>query len=289
MSFEILMEILKAGTLLLFGTVGEIYAERSGVMNLGVEGMLAAGAAAAYAMTVASESPWLGIIAACLTGIALSLIHAFTSISLYANQVVSGLALCMLGIGVSRLIGSPLVGKPLPVQALPTEPFVISAIVIAVVAWAVLNNTKIGLAIRAVGDDPATADAAGINVILVRYACVCFGGLMTGLAGAYLSLSYMPFWAEKLTAGGRGWIVIALVIFAAWSPIRAIFGAYLFGCAEALTFSLQRLGMNPYLLKMLPYGATIFVMFVGASEVMRKKIGAPAALGKPYIREERVI
>lgn len=289
MSFEIAMEILRAGTLLLFGTVGEVYAERSGVMNLGVEGMLAAGAAAAYAMTVASGSPWLGILVACLTGVALSLIHAFASISLYANQVVSGLALCMLGIGLSRLIGGSLVGKPLPVQALPTEPFVISAIVIAVVAWAVLSSTKIGLAIRAVGDDPATADAAGINVVLVRYVCVCFGGLMTGLAGAYLSLSYMPFWAEKLTAEGRGWIVIALVIFAAWSPIRAIFGAYLFGCAEALAFSLQRFGMNPYLLKMLPYGATIFVMLVGASEAMKKRFGAPAALGKPYIREERVI
>ena len=289
MSFEILMEILRAGTLLLFGTVGEVYAERSGVMNLGVEGMLAAGAATAYATVMMSGNPLLGILMACLMGMALSLIHAFTSISLYANQVVSGLALCMLGIGISRLIGGSLVGKPLPVQAMPTEPFVISAIVVALVAWAVLNNTKLGLAIRAVGDDPATADAAGINVALVRYACVCFGGLMTGLAGAYLSLSYMPFWAEKLTAEGRGWIVIALVIFSAWSPVRAIFGAYLFGCAEALAFSLQRFGMNPYLLKMLPYGATIFVMLVGASEAMRKRFGAPAALGRPYIREERLV
>ena len=289
MSFEIFVEILRAGTLLLLGTVGEVYAERSGVMNLGVEGMLAAGAAAAYATVFASGNPWLGIIVACLTGVALSLIHAVVSVSLYANQVVSGLALCMLGIGVSRLIGSPLVGKTLPVRPLPTEPFIISAIVIAVAAWAVLNNTKIGLAIRAVGEEPATADAAGISVVLVRYACVCFGGLMTGLAGAYLSLSYMPFWAEKLPAEGRGWIMIALVIFSAWSPIRAIFGAYLFGCAEALTFSLQRLGMDTYLLNMLPYGATIFVMLVGASEAMRKRLGAPAALGKPYIREERLV
>ena len=181
-----------------------------------------------------------------------------------------------------------LTGVPLKTR-LPTEPFIVSAIVIAVVAWVMLNKTRIGLAIRAVGDDPATADSAGINVTLVRYACVCFGGLMTGLAGAYLSLSYIPLWTEKLTAEGRGWIIIALVIFSAWSPARAIFGAYLFGAAEALVYTLQRYGMDPYLVKMFPYVATIAVMVICSSEVLRRRLGAPAALGKPYIREEKLV
>jgi len=286
--FEIVLEILKAGTLLLIGAIGEIYAERAGVMNLGVEGMMAVGAAVAFSITSSTGNPWLGVLAACAVGAAMSLIHAVATISFHANQVVSGLALCMVGIGASMWVGKPLVGAPLE-KTLPTMPFIYLGVASAFLAWFVLNWTKLGLAIKAVGEDPAAADAAGIDVALVRYGCVCFGGLMAGLAGGYLSVSYIPLWTEKVPTAGRGWIVIALVIFASWSPVRAILGAYLFGCTEILGFTLQRFGINPYILGMLPYTVTILVMVVGAHEALKKRLGAPAALGKPYIREEKLV
>jgi len=304
---HILHMAIRSGTPLLLGAVGEIYAQRSGVMNLGLEGIMLVGAITGFATTLATGQVWLGFIAACLAGLALALIHAFMSVSLYANQVVSGLALAMLGLGLSSLMGRAYVGQPMPYRLLPMpvpgladlpvvgpaffdqDPIVYLALAIALVAWFVLYRTRWGIMIRAVGDDPASADAMGVDVYAVRYACVAFGGAMSGLAGAYLSLVYTPAWFEGMTAG-RGWIAFALVIFALWDPLKAILGAYLFGATEALQYFLQAsLGLSAPLLGMIPYAATILAMLVAASEALRKRVGAPAALGRPYIREERVL
>ena len=311
MSLDVVGHILhmavRGGTPLLLGAVGEIYAERSGVMNLGLEGIMLVGAITGFAVVLATKQPWLGLLAACLAGLALSLIHAFTTVSLYANQVVSGLALAMLGLGLSSLMGRSYVGQPLPYRLLPQaipgladlpvigpalfyqDPVVYLALGLAVASWFVLYRTRWGIMVRAVGDDPAAADAMGVNVYAVRYACVAFGGAMSGLAGAYLSVVYTPAWFEGMTAG-RGWIALALVIVAFWDPLKAILGAYLFGATEALQYALQTsLGIAAPLLGMIPYAATILAMLVAMSEALRKRIGAPAALGKPYIREERVL
>ena len=304
---HMLQVAIRSGTPLLLGAVGEIYAERSGVMNLGIEGMMLVGAITGFAVALATGQPWLGFLAACLAGMVMALIHAFLSISLYANQVVSGLALAMLGLGLSSLMGRSYVGQPLPYRLLPQaipgladlpvigpalfyqDPVVYLALGLAVASWFVLYRTRWGIIVRAVGDDPAAADAMGVNVYAVRYACVAFGGAMSGLAGAYLSVVYTPAWFEGMTAG-RGWIALALVIFAFWDPLKAILGAYLFGATEALQYALQtNLGIAAPLLGMIPYAATILAMLVAMSEALRKRIGAPAALGKPYIREERVL
>ena len=304
---HILHMAIRGGTPLLLGAVGEIYAQRSGVMNLGLEGIMLVGAITGFAVTLTTKQVWLGFLAACLAGVAMALVHAFVSVSLYANQVVSGLALAMLGLGLSSLMGRPYVGQPMPYRLLPSpipgladlpvvgpaffdqDPIVYLAFGLAVAAWFVLFKTRWGIMIRAVGDDPAAADAMGIDVYAVRYACVAFGGATSGLAGAYLALVYTPAWFEGMTAG-RGWIAFALVIFALWDPLKAILGAYLFGAAEALQYFLQTsLGLSAPLLGMIPYAATILAMLVAVSETLRKRVGAPAALGRPYIREERVL
>ena len=295
---------IPAGTPLLLGTLGEIYAERSGVLNLGVEGMMIMGAVTGFGVTFTTGNVWLGLAMAALVGGLLALIHAFLSITLRANQVVSGLALTMFGLGMSGMIGKRFVGTPLPcrLRAAPIpllkdipllgpvlfqhDPLVYLSLALVPLLWFVLFKTRVGISIRSVGESPATADALGVNVFLVRYACVCLGGLLAGLGGAYLSVVYAPAWIEGMTAGA-GWIVIALTIFAMWSPTRALLGAYLFGGVKVLQYRLQPLGISPNLLNMLPFIFTIVVLLAGTGEVMRKRIGAPSALGLPYAREEK--
>jgi len=303
---ELIRVAVEAGTPLLLATLGEIYAERSGVLNLGVEGMMLMGAATGFMVTFVTHNPLLGVVAAAVVGVLLSLVHAFVSITLRANQVVSGLALTMIGLGLSSLIARKFVGLPLPVR-IPTipipglsqipiigpgffnhDPLVYFSYACVAILWYVLYKTKMGAAIRAVGENPAAADAMGVNVFLVRYLCVALGGGLAGIAGAYLSLVYAPMWIENMTAG-RGWIAIALVVFALWDPLRAMIGAYLFGGLEAAQFTLQARGIDPSLLGMLPYIATIIVLLIGVKETLRKRIGAPAALCKPYYREERTL
>lgn len=308
MTLEVLLTALKAaipaGTPLLLGTLGEIYAERSGVLNLGVEGMMIMGAVTGFGVTLATGNAWLGITAAALMGGLLALIHAFLSITLRANQVVSGLALTMFGLGLSGMIGKRYVGTPLPcrLRSAPIpmlkdipflgpilfqhDPLVYLSLVLVPLLWFLLFKTRAGISIRSVGESPATADALGVNVFLVRYLCVFFGGLLAGLGGAYLSVVYAPAWIEGMTAGA-GWIVVALTIFAMWSPTRALVGAYLFGGVKVLQYRLQPLGLSPNLLNMLPFIFTIIVLLAGTSEVIRKRIGAPSALGVPYAREEK--
>jgi len=295
---------IPAGTPLLFGTLGEVYAERSGVLNLGVEGMMIMGSVTAFGVAYATGNVWLGVLLAALAGGLLALVHAFASITLRVNQVVSGLALTMLGLGLSGILGKRFIGQPLPVgfapvdipilSALPLigpllfrfDPLVYAAILLVPVLWFVLYRTRWGLSLRSVGESPATADALGVNVVLVRYLAVVFGGVLAGVGGAYLSVVYAPAWIEGMTAGA-GWIVIALTIFAMWDPLRALLGAYLFGGVRVLQYRLQPLGISPNLLSMLPFIFTILVLWASAGEAMRRHIGAPAALMQPYSREEK--
>lgn len=295
--------MISAGTPLLLSTLGEIYAERSGILNLGVEGMMALGAVVAFYITLTTGNPALGLAAAAVAGLALSSLHAFISITIRSNQVVSGLALSMLGIGLSSLIGKGLIGMPLrhaleklEVPLLRDIPLLGAffrqnaltylSYLLAASLWFIMFKTKIGICIRMSGENPRVADTMGVNVFRLRYLCTLLGGALAGLGGAYLSIAYTPAWIEGMTAG-QGWIALALVIFAAWNPLYALAGAYLFGGIRVLQYRLQPLGISPPLLQTLPYVCTIVVLVAFSTEKLRRKLGAPSALGKPYSREER--
>ncbi len=299
-----LIAAIPAGTPYLYATLGEIYAERSGILNLGVEGMMIMGAVSGFGITLSTGNPWLGILAAALVGGLMSLIHAFASITLRVNQIVSGLALTMVGLGLSGLWGRRYVGTPMPYRLRDMPIPVLSDIPVigplffhqdamVYISWGlvvlmgyILFHTRPGVTIRSVGENPATADAMGVNVFLVRYVCTFIGGMLAGLGGAYLSVVYTPAWIEGMTAGA-GWIAIALTIFALWSPYRALLGAYLFGGVKVLQYRLQPLGISPNLLNMLPFILTILVLLAATGEVRRRRIGMPAALGIPYTRGEK--
>ena len=291
------------GTPLLLGTLGEIYAERSGVLNLGVEGMMIMGAYSAFTTAYITGNPWLGILMGAVVGGAFSLIHAFTSVTLKANQVISGLSLTMLGLGLSGVLGRGWEGKPLPVSlpkvtisSLSRIPFlgpiffegqnliVYLTILLVPLLWYVLYRTRIGITIRSVGESPGTADSLGINVDRVRYTCVFLGGVLAGVAGGYLSVAYRPAWTEGMTAG-IGWIVIALTIFAFWNPAYGMLGAYLFAALYHLSYRLQP-WVSPELLKAMPYAFAILVLIFVSRGTLQKRMGAPAALSLPYTRGE---
>jgi ABC-type uncharacterized transport system permease subunit len=308
-----------SGTIILFAALGEIFAERSGVLNLGVEGMMLIGAVAGFATTLSTGNPWLGVAAAMLAGGALSLLHGVMTIHLRADQVVSGLALTFLGTGLARVLGEGLSSSgataTLPIWTIPglsdvpllgpvffTKQSVLAYVAYLVVpaAWFWINRTRPGLHLRAVGEYPAAADAQGIGVYGTRYAYVFVGGLLAGLAGAAITLAVSPGWFGDQTVNGRGWIAVGLVIFAQWSPLRAAFGALLFGAIFRLILDIQGLEMllwfeNPFqagrsatfFLGMLPYLMVIFVVVLGSRTAVRKRLGAPAALGRPYVRGER--
>ncbi len=304
---------LRAGTSLLYATLGEIYAERSGILNLGVEGMMMMGGVSAFAVAYHTGSLVLGIAAAVLAGALLASLHAFLSVSLRANQVVSGLTLTLFGTGLASFLGQRLgpggtrlvglVGPSLeriPLPILSDVPVVGSSLFnqdivtyglygLVPLAWWYLYKTRPGLYMRAVGENPQTADAMGIRVGVSRYVYTVVGGALAGLGGAHLSLAYTKGWTENIT-GGRGWIAVALVIFAMWDPLRAVIGAALFGGINAVQFRMQAAGTSipAALLNMLPYIATILVLVVVTWwETLQKRIGAPAALGVPYAREEK--
>ncbi len=311
---SILAITLRAGTSLIYATIGEIYTERSGVLNLGLEGMMLMGAVTAFATVYYTGSLVLALLVAMLSGIILSSIHAFLSITMKANQVVSGLSITLFGTGLASFLGQRLgpesnghylIGlagnkfTPFAIPGLSKIP-VIGAIfsqdlltyivyLIIPAAWFIMYKTKSGLNLRAVGESPQTADAMGINVFKTRYIYTIIGGTLVALGGAHLSLSYAPGWTDNIT-GGRGWIVIALVIFSMWNPARAIWGALLFGGINAIQFRLQATGTNisAPLLNMLPYIVTIVVLVLMTwVETLNKKVGAPAALSTPYMRGEK--
>ncbi len=304
---------IAAGTPILYGALGEIFAERSGILNLGVEGMMLIGALTGIVASLAAGSAWVGVLAAVVAGGLLSLIHAFISITLRGDQVVSGLALTIFGTGLSAFLGFPYVNVPAPkfrallIPVLSDIPVlgpslfehdvtVYLCFILIPVAWFWINRTRQGLHLRAVGENPAAADALGVNVVLTRYIYTVVGGVLAGLAGASLSLAYTPGWIENMTAGW-GWIAVGLVIFAAWDPWRAAFGAYLFGAVSRVVFDVQMLPLaglpqlakvllTPEFLRMMPYAAVIIILIFASREAVRKRIGAPAALAVPYVREE---
>ena len=315
----ILQAGVATGTVLLFATLGEIFAERSGVMNLGVEGMMLIGAMTAFSVTSKTGSPWLGLAAAMLASGVISQIHAFISITLRADQVVSGLSLGFLATGISLVLGEslnkagtvplipnwtvpilsqiPLIG---PVFFTDQKVLVYIGYALTPLCWYYINRTRPGLHLRAVGEYPAAADSLGVNVYALRYLYVFVGGMLAGLAGATISLAISPGWFSELTTAGQGWVAIGLVIFAQWDPMRAAAGSYIFGALRRLVLDIQGptmlLGMNnpfyynPYygfFLEMLPYAFTIIVLVIGSREAIRKRLGAPTALGVPYIRGER--
>ncbi len=308
-----------SGTVLLFATLGEVLAERSGVMNLGVEGMMLIGAMTGFSVAIRTGNPWLGALAAMLFAGIISQIHAVIVIHLQADQVVSGLALTFLGTGVSLVLGEGL-SKAGAVSLLPNFSIpLLSAIpilgpiffsnqsvlvyigyLLTPLAWYFINYTRPGLHLRAVGEYPSAADALGINVFATRYLYVFIGGMLAGLGGATISLAVAPGWFSELTTGGQGWIAVGLVIFAQWDPVRAAIGSYAFGALRRLILDIQGptvlFGIanpfyyNPYwgfFLQMLPYAFTVIVLVIGSREAIRKRIGAPAALGVPYVRGER--
>ena len=320
MDFELILAAgVATGTVLLFAAVGEIFAERAGVLNLGVEGVMLMGAVAGFSTAVSTGNPWLGLILAMLAGGLISLLHAVVTIQFRADQVVSGLALTFLGSGLARVLGEglsnagetallPRLTIPVASQVPVVGPIffreqsvlVYAGYLLVPIAWFWINRTRPGLHLRAVGEYPAAADAQGIGVARLRYAYVFVGGLLAGLAGATITLATSPGWFSEQTTNGRGWIAVGLVIFAQWSPIRAAFGAYLFGAISRFILDIQGVdsifgATNPFqagrsatfFLEMLPYLMVVLVVIVGSREAARKRIGAPAALGRPYVRGER--
>ncbi|MDI9547864.1 MAG: ABC transporter permease [Chloroflexota bacterium] len=301
---------IRSGTAILFASIGEIFAERAGVLNLGVEGMMLMGAMTAFGTAHATGNPWLGLLVAAVMGGLLALLHAFVTITLRADQVVSGLALTFVGTGLSAVLGAGLIevrtAPRLPAFHIPLladipivgpiffqhNIIVYLGFLLAPLAWFYIYRTRPGLELRAIGEYPAAADVQGINVNAQRYLYVIAGGVLAGMGGAALSLAITPLWLEGMTAG-QGWIAIGLVIFAGWNPLRAALGSYLFGAIRRLPLDLQILPIflrNPtwgYFTNMLPYLFTIIVLVIGSREAMRKRMGSPAALGQPYAREER--
>lgn len=301
MSFELIIALLAAavhsGTPILYATLGEMLTEKGGVLNLGVEGMMSVAAFAAFLAAYYTGSPWLAFVAGGFAGLGMASLHAFVTISCLGNQVVSGLAITILGLGLTSFLGTPFIGlkapgfMPLAVPALESIPvlgqvfFKHNALVylsyfFPLAFWFFMRRTSLGLAVKAVGEMPAAAYAAGLKPRRLRYLAVLGGGFMVGLGGAYLSLAYTHLWTNGLTSG-RGWIAVALVIFAFWKPGRAVVGAYLFGGVMAFQLRLQASGTSiaPQFLLMLPYGLTVFVLVLSA---WRKKRGGqgPAHLGQ---------
>ncbi|HEV8683550.1 MAG TPA: ABC transporter permease [Actinomycetota bacterium] len=293
-----------AGTTVVIAAIGEIVAERAGVLNLGLEGMMLVGAVAGFTGVNASGSLAVAVLVALAAGAALGLLHAFLTVSLRANQIVAGLALTIFGVGLSALVGQDVVGIParetfsrVAIPLLADIPVVGRVLfqqnllvylgyVLTITVWFLLSRTRVGLHLRAVGESAATADAMGVSVTGFRYGAVVFGGALAGLAGAHLSVALTPGWNEGMTAG-RGWIAIGLVIFARWNPILALVGGYLFGLMESLNFQAQAVGINvsPFFLGMLPYLFTVLAVVLG-SLIGARRLGAPADLGTAYEREE---
>lgn len=315
----ILITVATAATPLLIAAIGELVVERSGVLNLGVEGMMIMGAVTGFGVAYMIGSPWLGILAAIAVGALFSLLFGFLALTLVTNQVATGLALTLLGLGVSGMIGEAFVGLPgyklaaIDIPYLSSLPlvgrlvfgqdplFYVSILLTVGVVW-FLFRTRAGLTLRSVGDNHASAHALGIKVIAIRYLAVMFGGACAGLAGAYLSVVYTPQWVENMTAG-RGWIALALVVFASWRPWRVLAGAYLFGAITIAQLHIQALRVQDFnflpeplfslavavksvpaqFLSSLPYLATIVVLVLISRNRRLTMVNTPASLGRPFV------
>ncbi|HEV7663326.1 MAG TPA: ABC transporter permease [Chloroflexota bacterium] len=303
----ICLAAIASGTSILLPALGEAITERSGVQNLGVEGMMLMGALFGYIVDIQTHNIVLAFVAAMVAAMALALIHAFLSITLRANQIVSGLAVTLFGSGLTAFIGKPFVGAQAPVVlsrvAIPglsqipvlgqilftQDPIVYVSFILVPLVWYFIYRTRPGLNLRAIGENPATADAMGVGVASRRYLYTLVGGALAGLGGAYLSLGYTPTWVEGMTAG-RGWIAVGLVVFGTWDPLRVMAGAYLFGFVDGFQLRVQGLGSTipSFFLNMLPYLFAVVVVSLSSGERLQRRLGIPRALGLPYWREERM-
>lgn len=294
---------IRSGTPVLYAALGEILTERSGILNLGLEGIMLVGACSSVAVSFHTGSPALGVVAALMVGALLGLLHAVLCIRFRANQVASGIAITIFGAGLSAFIGIPYVGKKIAALAPTKVPLLSDVPVVGQVLFShdvlvygtyllvpvmaiLLYRTRFGLAVQSVGEDPPAAAAAGVRVEFVRYVATTVGSMLAGLGGAYLSLVYAQGWVENITAG-RGMIAVGLVIFSAWNPLMAVLGAYLFGGATSFQLRLQAAGsdVSPYLLGMVPYLLVIVVLVIATIRLRERRAGIPSALGLPYIRQ----
>ena len=294
---------LQAATLLFVAALGELITEKSGILNLGVEGMISVGAVAGFITAINTENLILSIFVGILSASIFSSIHAFVTVILKQDQTVSGLILTILGLALSALLGKNYVGKKLNVKiesigniSEPTNVIEVLlnqniifyiAIVLMLTTTYVLKNTMFGRRLQAVGEDSKSSDSMGLNIVKTQFIATCVGGAFAGLAGVYLTLSYVPYWTDGMTSG-RGWIALALVIFGGWKPYRTAFGAIIFGFLEALVPRLQTYGfeLSPYLLRITPYLITIIVLVV-LTIYKEEETGAPANIGRPFFRENR--
>ena len=300
---------VQMGTHILFAIVGGIICERVGNMNLGIEGMMLMGAAVGFSVACATSNPLLAVLAAGSAGMLGALIYAVVTVTFRGNQVVTGLVLTIFGTGVAGFIGKSVSGNIIPENVTKTfAPYKIPvlsdipiigkalfdqsiyvqlAIIIAIAAFFYMKKTKWGLNMRAVGENPAAADASGINVTLYKYVHILMGGFLCGIGGAYLSVVFLTTWQDNVTAGA-GWIAVALIIFSTWNPLKAILAAYLFGMLKGLNFKMQGWGIqvSSQLLDMIPYAATVIVLIIITLR-KKKEYQPPKSLGNPYFREER--
>jgi len=298
----ILQATVRAGTPLLYAALGELVTEKSGVLNLGVEGFMLMGAVTGFVTVNIVGLPLLGVVVAALVGFIMGVLYALLTVEFALNQVVTGLAFVLGGSGLSGFLGKAYIGKTISQVPSWTVPvlgnipilkgffsqdwLVYLSYLVFFTVWYFVKRTRIGVELSAVGENPRSADSAGINVYRYRFIATAVGGSLMALGGAHISLAYAPMWIENMTAG-RGWIALVIVIFAFWDPTRVLLGAYLFGGVSALQYRVQTLNIeiSPYILGMFPYLVTIGVMLFFSSEKAKKMLGAPRSLGKPYLRE----
>lgn len=307
---------IQMGTPFLLATLGGILCEKAGNLNLGIEGMMMMGAFSGFIAALKSANIFVGVLAALLGGGLGALIYAFISVTLKGNQVVTGFALATFGAGIANFLGKPFsstildptIIAPLGVKNIPLlsripflgtvlfsqDVLVYVSLILAVVIFIYLKYTRFGLALRMVGEDPATADASGVNVDKYKYIHITLGGALCGLAGGYLSMVYVPYWQDNITAG-MGWIAVGLIVFSAWSSLKAVGACYLFGILKALAIKFQgvsfsvlglQIAISSQILDMLPYILTIVVLVVAAVTARNRSVG-PGGLGRPYFREDR--
>jgi len=285
MIFGIVNIILIGTTPLVFAAIGELVVEKSGVLNLGLEGMMLVGAVSAFVTLVVTDSYLAALIVSLISGLVMSGLFAFLVLYLMANQVATGLALTIFGIGISSMIGKNYVGTP--IDGLSPYFLIITSFLVVIFIGYFFKKTKLGLIVKAVGESHNSAHSLGFNVIKIRFISILFGGAMSALAGFYFSICYAPMWQEGMIAG-RGWIALALVVFATWKPERILLGAYIFGGVAIMQMNLQAFGVKfpGQFFNMMPYLVTILVLVIISGNKLRIKLSAPACLTIPFNKNQ---
>ena len=285
MNIELIIGILNivliSTTPLVFAGIGELVTEKSGVLNLGLEGLMLMGAVSGFIVLVLTGNYFFSFFASIISGMVLSLIFAFFVLNLLTNQIATGLALTIFGIGLSAMLGKKFSGTP--IDGMSPYYFIIASFLLVILVHHILYKTRIGLIVRSVGENHHSSFALGYDVIKTRYLTIMFGGVMSSLAGFYISICYAPMWQEGMTAG-RGWIALALVVFATWKPYRLLVGAYIFGGVAIMQMNLQAFGVKlpGQIFTMMPYVATLIVLVFISSNKLRLKLSAPSSLNIPF-------